>query len=166
MYVKHILVMPLNRPFFADDITIMLIYSLDGNPQMHMQQQQHLLQQQAQRAHAARSAMMAQQFNTGIPMGMPNGIPPQMNTAQFPAMRGPQSMRSIALPQHLQQQQQQANLGAMAQEQAQQQAQQQQVIQNFTILSSPGSWLTKITSATADSPANGNPASQRRCTGR
>jgi hypothetical protein len=92
--------------------------------------QQALLQQHAQRQ-AARNVMMAQQFNAGMPMGMPNGIPQQMNAAQFAAMRGGPSMRQVALPQHLQQQQQQAQLGAMAQEQAQQ----QQVTQYFALVS-------------------------------
>jgi hypothetical protein len=112
---------------------VMLIPPIDANPQLHMQQQ-HLLQQQ--RAQQARN-MMAQQFNTGMPMSMANGIPPQMNAAaQFAAMRGGPSIRSVGLPQHLQQQQQQAQLGAIAQEQAQQQAAQQQVIHHFTTLSS------------------------------
>jgi hypothetical protein len=75
--------------------------------------------------------MMTQQFNTGMPMGMPNGMPQQINAAQFAAMRSGPNMRQVALPQHLQQQQQQAQLGAIAQEQVQQ----QQVIQYFTIIS-------------------------------
>jgi hypothetical protein len=111
----------------------MLISSLDGTPQMQMQHQQQVLHQQARAAAAARNAIMAQQFNSGMPMGMSNGMPQQMNAAQFAAIRSGPNMRPIALPQHLQQQQQQAQLGAMAQEQAQQ-AQQQQVSQYSTTI--------------------------------
>ena len=93
-----------------------------------MVQQQHLLQQRQQQAAARQAMMAAQQFGSGMPMDVPNGMG-QMNAAQYQAMRGGPNMRPVALPQlpqHLQQQQQQAQIG-LAQEQAHQ-AQQQQVM--------------------------------------
>jgi hypothetical protein len=88
---------------------------------MHMAQQ-HMIHQQQQRQ---RQAIMAQQYNTGVPMNMPNGMATQMNPAQFNAMRAAApNLRPVALPQHLQQQQQAAQMG-LDQQQAAQQAQQQ-----------------------------------------
>jgi hypothetical protein len=91
---------------------------------MHMAQQ-HLIHQQQRQAVAARQAIMAQQYNAGVPMNMPNGMATPMNPAQFNAMRAAApNLRPVALPQHLQQQQQAAQMG-LDQQQAVQQAQQQ-----------------------------------------
>jgi hypothetical protein len=94
---------------------------------MQQMAQQHLLQQQnqARQAQAARNAMMAQQYNSGMPMNMVNGMSPGLNAAQFAAMRQavPRGMQPVPLPQHLQQQQQQAQ--ALEQQQAQVQQHQQ-----------------------------------------
>lgn len=93
--------------------------------------QQHLLQQQnqARQAQAARQAIIAQQqYNSGMPMNMVNGMSPGLNAAQFAAMRqaGPRGMQPVPLPQHLQQQQQQAQAQlSMEQQQAQQHQQHQ-----------------------------------------
>jgi hypothetical protein len=83
-----------------------------------MQQQQILAHQRQQQL--ARQTMLAQQYSGGpVSVGMQNGMN-QMTQAQFQAMRGNQ-MRPVNLPQHLQQQQQQAEHTLQQQQQAQQQ---------------------------------------------
>jgi hypothetical protein len=91
-----------------------------ANPQLQqMQAQQQMIQQQ--RAHAARQAMLAQQYS-GVPV-MQNGM--NITPSQFNAMRGTGPMaRPVNLPQHLQQQQAQAE-HSLQQQQAQAQAQHQ-----------------------------------------
>jgi hypothetical protein len=86
-------------------------------------QQAQMMQQQAVRQ---RQQQLLQQQFQNMPMGMPNGINPQMTAAQFQAMRGAPNMRPVALPPHLQQQQQHAQLGLEQQQAAQQQQAQQQ----------------------------------------
>jgi hypothetical protein len=85
-----------------------------------MQQQQQIMQQQRQQA--ARQAMLAQQYSGQPLMGMPNGM---NQMAQFNAMRGGPMARPVNLPQHLQQQQQQAEHSLQQQQAAQAQAQHQ-----------------------------------------
>lgn len=76
---------------------------------------------------AARQALMAQQYG-GMQMGAPNGTN-QISPAQYAAMRagGPMA-RSVNLPQHLQQAQQQAQ-----QSLEHQQAQQHQVSEHYSV---------------------------------
>lgn len=102
----------------------------------------HMLQQQRQ-AQARQAMMQQQQFTPGVPMNIPGGMnPAAMNAAQFAAIRGqvPPNMRPVPLPQHLQQAQQQAQLG-LEQQQAQA-AQQHQVESRFFLSASVISILT------------------------
>ena len=93
-----------------------------NNPQLQQLQQQQIIAQHRQQQ-AARQALMAQQYS-GMPLGVPNGMG-QMTQAQFAAIRGGPMARSVNLPQHLQQAQQQAQHSLnLEQQQAQQQAQQ------------------------------------------
>jgi hypothetical protein len=94
--------------------------------QMQMAQQHMLQQQQVRQQALARQAMMGQQYNTGMPMNIPNGMNPQAMNAQFVAMRGAPGMRPVPLPQHLQQAQAQISMEQQQQAQHQQQQQQQQ----------------------------------------
>jgi hypothetical protein len=85
--------------------------------------QQMLAQQQAARR---RQVLMAQQYRSGIPNGMPinmHGMTPnQMSAAKFAMLSGTPGMaRPINLPQYLVQQQQQAQDNINQQQEHQQQ---------------------------------------------
>ena len=82
-----------------------------NSPQLQqLQQQQQIINQQRQQQAARQQALMSQQYS-GMPMGVgvPNGMG-QMTPAQFAALRSGPMARSVNLPQHLQQAQQQAQV--------------------------------------------------------